>query len=286
MKGRVFVGISGGVDSTEEYKTEVVDYMIDEYKKGRTPNPDVMCNKQIKFGSFLKWAKARGANFIATGHYARISRKNIFLRQFLAGRDSEKDQSYFLWTLTQDQLKRILFPVGDLEKSEVRKIAKKVGLPVAEKKDSQGICFLGPVDMKAFLKHYIKTKPGDVLNENGKVIGRHQGAELYTIGEHYIGYVVAKDLKKNTITVSPNKISPEREGKIAKLNQINWISDPPELGKIYQARVRYRQPLQKLKIGETLVEFNKPQILAPGQSCVIYDKDIVLGGGVISGVIM
>ncbi len=152
------------LDLEKEYKKEVVDYMIEEYKNGRTPNPDVMCNKYIKFGGFFDWAMSQGADFVATGHYARLNKEH----ELVAGRDSNKDQSYFLWTLTKEQLSKTLFPVGDIEKTEVRKLAKKFGLPTAEKKDSQGLCFIGKVDMAEFLHHFIETKPGPVLNDKVK----------------------------------------------------------------------------------------------------------------------
>ncbi|MBI3888790.1 tRNA 2-thiouridine(34) synthase MnmA [Candidatus Nomurabacteria bacterium] len=196
-------------DLVDVYKKEVADYMIREYKAGRTPNPDVMCNKEVKFGAFLKKALAMGADYVATGHYAKaFSTQNFEGGRFrpkggvmprnsapktllVKGVDPSKDQAYFLWTLRQEQLKKIIFPVGNLEKTEVRKLAKKFNLPVAEKKDSQGICFLGAVDLKEFLKHYIKSKKGKVLNENGEEIGYHDGAVFYTLGERH-GFTITK----------------------------------------------------------------------------------------------
>src|SRR3989344_4417069 len=173
-------------DFEEEYKKGVVDEMIEEYKSGRTPNPDVLCNQEIKFGAFLKKAKELGADFIATGHYAE--NKNGVLME---GQDKEKDQSYFLWTVKKEDLKHILFPVGHLEKKEVRRLASKYNLPVSEKKDSQGICFIGDVDMGEFLSHFISIKTGEVLNTNGEVIGTHTGAVVYTIGERH-GFEITK----------------------------------------------------------------------------------------------
>jgi tRNA-specific 2-thiouridylase len=172
------------IDLTEKYKKEVVDYMIREYKVGRTPNPDVFCNKYIKFGVFFDWAITEGADFVATGHYARVeNQKGIF--KMLSGCDKSKDQSYFLWTLTQKQLSKTIFPVGDLKKSQVRALAKKYKLPNAGRKDSQGLCFVGPVDVKDFLATYAPQKKGNVLDEKGNVIGEHPGALFFTIGERH-----------------------------------------------------------------------------------------------------
>src|SRR3989344_5097892 len=188
-------------DFEKVYKREVADYMIREYRAGRTPNPDVMCNKEVKFGAFLKKALSMGADFVATGHYAQ--NKNLSL---IKGVDPTKDQSYFLWTLKQNQLKHIIFPVGHLKKSQVRKLAEKYGLHTFQKKDSQGICFLGKLDMKEFLQHYIKPKSGRVLDINGKTIGKHNGATFLTLGERHgftitsktnhdrPYYIIAKDI--------------------------------------------------------------------------------------------
>src|SRR3990167_4638929 len=191
-------------DFKKEYREAVFNYMIREYAAGRTPNPDVMCNKEIKFGVFLKRALEAGADFIATGHYVRRDKTARLPRvltlsagaptptrhsrgfiSLFSARDTSKDQSYFLWTLTQDQLKHSIFPIGDYLKSEVRKLAKKFNLPTAEKKDSQGLCFMGKIDVKEFLKHYIKPKRGNVLNEEGEVVGTHDGAMFFTLGERH-----------------------------------------------------------------------------------------------------
>ena len=284
----------------KEYKKEVVDYMIQEYKNGRTPNPDVMCNKYVKFGGFFDWAMEQGADFVATGHYARV--KNVAEKtQMLAGEDKNKDQSYFLWTLTQKQLSKTLFPVGDIEKPEVRKLAEKYGLSTAVKKDSQGLCFIGKIDIKDFLKNYIKEKKGNVLDENGKVIGEHDGAFYLTVGQRHgfkitekspndsPYYIIGKNIKDNTITVSQNAMKVvENESKIAKLEKVNWIfGEIPELSKKYSARIRYRQPLEECVIikadkGEFELHFTKPQkAITSGQSAVIYDGEICLGGGII-----
>ncbi len=289
-------------DLEDVYKKEVADYMIREYKAGRTPNPDVMCNKQVKFGAFLKKALAMGADFVATGHYAKISqaKKNFLLKK---NSDISKDQSYFLWTLKQEQLKHILFPIGHLKKTEVRKLAKKFHLPVAEKKDSQGICFLGMVDLKEFLKHYIKEKKGKVLNEKGEVVGVHNGAVFHTLGERHgftitskgpndsRYYIVAKDIKKNVLTVSKYPLrhsdtSPYSRGRLGRgIMHTNWISGIPKENKEYTTQIRYHGELLKCKIksakSKAEIIFDKPIMVAPGQSVVIYDNDVCLGGGVV-----
>lgn len=283
------------LDLEKEYKEEVVDYMIREYRAGRTPNPDVMCNRFVKFGGFYSWAVKQGADFVATGHYCQIVNGELVM-----GNDTNKDQTYFLWTLRRDQLPRILFPVGNIEKPEVRKLAKKFGLATAKKKDSQGLCFIGKIDIKEFLLHYIDEKSGDVLSEDGRVIGSHDGALFYTIGERHgftiidktphdaPYYVIAKDIEKNTIVVS-NK---NNKGELANgknttvLGDVNWISENrPVVGKKYMARSRYREALQEITISNTdvfSVTFLKPQsTLSPGQSLVIYDGKVCVGGGVI-----
>ena len=321
------------LDLEKEYKKEVVDYMIAEYKEGRTPNPDVMCNKEIKFGHFLKFAldplAGGGADFVATGHYAQTSLLAPLLakergRPSLLGRgevlleakDKNKDQSYFLWTLTQEQLKHTLFPIGHLQKEEVRKLAVKFGLPQATRKDSQGLCFLGKIDMKEFLREYIKTKKGDVLNEKGEVIGEHDGAELYTLGERHGFrvfnektnsqplYVVSKDIKKNTLTVasksSPSKsprppgTTPSRTGVSQlrstrlssksfsfQLQNQNWISGETPKGEI-SCRIRYRGSKIKCRIENNEVFFGDEILMASGQSVVFYKDEICLGGAIMA----
>lgn len=203
-------------DFSEKYKKEVVDYMIAEYKAGRTPNPDIMCNRHVKFGSFLDEAKARGIDYVATGHYAQRAYDETTKTWVLQeGADKNKGQSYFLWTLGPADLERALFPIGHLQKSQVRALAKELGLPVFDKKDSQGVCFIGHLDMKAFLKEYIQTKPGNVLDSKGEIIGEHDGAVLYTLGERHgfriftestarePHYIVKKDIASNSLVVLP-----------------------------------------------------------------------------------
>jgi tRNA-specific 2-thiouridylase len=313
-------------DFVDVYKKEVADYMIREYKKGRTPNPDVMCNKEVKFGAFLKKALSLGVDFVATGHYAQkyggVSSDTEETPPYLAkGADPSKDQSYFLWTLRQDQLSKILFPVGNLKKTQVRKLAKKFNLPVAEKKDSQGICFLGAVDLKDFLKHYIKEKKGKVVNEKGEEIGFHNGAVFHTLGERHgftitkkkstdgAYYVAGKDVKKNILVVSQNSpllveegvgggnlkknhlalkgTPPLKGGEEINLESTNWISKIPEPNKNYTAQIRYHGEFLPCRIEAEGPErrrriiFEKPVLVASGQSCVVYDKDVCLGGGVV-----
>lgn len=297
------------LDLEKEYKKEVVDYMIAEYKNGRTPNPDVMCNKEIKFGHFLKFALKNGAQYVATGHYARAfpsPEQGEGRVRLMEGADKNKDQSYFLWTLTQNQLKYILFPIGHLQKSEVRELAKKFGLPQAVRKDSQGICFLGQVNMKEFLSRYVPSRKGDVLNEKGEVIGYHDGAIFFTIGERHGFtitektdkevplYVVDKNIKNNTITVAPKIMDINTGGGGAEIQNVNWVSGKmPDLSKKYSARIRYRQEKQKCTIlkhdnlpaqaSKYQITFEKLQMgVSPGQSLVLYDGENCLGGGIIS----
>jgi tRNA-specific 2-thiouridylase len=313
-------------DFEKDYKAKVVDYMIDGYKKGLTPNPDVMCNKEIKFGLFFERAMKFGADYVATGHYVKkitsdhplitddskteksirkvVSDKSAAISYSLAiAKDTNKDQSYFLWALNQNQIVKSLFPLGDYLKPDIRKIAKKIGISTAEKKDSQGVCFLGMVNIKEFLKKYIPEKVGDVLNLSGEKIGEHNGVWFYTIGQrsgvgnlkhqkgqknHQPLYVVSKDIKNNILVVAEGGDNKELYKKEVFLDEVNFD------GQIFKnlrmnvlARVRYRQSL----FGAVLVrgkkgwklEFLKPQkFVAEGQSAVIYDKDgTMLGGGVI-----
>lgn len=312
-------------DFEEEYKKRVVEYMIDGYRRGETPNPDVMCNREIKFGLFLNRALKMGADYVATGHYVELKKiknktggKNspAFTFQLFSGRDENKDQSYFLWTLTQEQLAHSLFPIGGYTKPKVRDIAKRVGLATADKKDSQGICFLGQVSMSDFLKKYLSLEKGDVLTTDGQKIGEHQGAWFYTIGQRHgldlrmknkelrikgktktgVHYVADKSVKRNTLIVAEGEDNPDLLRQQVELRDCNWIA-PEILDKLRQgeivevhARIRYRQPLAaaKLKVGRKkkmiFLEFESPQkFVAEGQSAVVYAKSgQVLGGGVIA----
>ncbi len=287
------------LDLEQEYKQGVADYMIREYKAGRTPNPDVMCNREVKFGGFLKWALRHGADYVATGHYVRRLKKEGGKVQMLRGKDTNKDQSYFLWTLEQNQLEHILFPVGDIVKPQVRKLAEKYCLPTAQKKDSQGICFIGEINMKDFLAHYIQDEEGDVLDESGLVIGSHRGSLFYTIGERHgftitkkgtsdrPYYVVAKDTKKNTITVSQDPLAQKTSSSLS-LSDVVDNQNLFEEGAEYEAQIRYRGSIKKLRIlsyhkaqGRMTIEFlEEGEIVAPGQSIVLYNGDICLGGGI------
>jgi tRNA-specific 2-thiouridylase len=303
-------------DLEDVYKKEVADYMIREYKAGRTPNPDVMCNKEVKFGAFLKKALAMGADFVATGHYASLrkysknsslypqvgSDTDSFLLHLLRNKDPSKDQSYFLWTLDQKQLSKIIFPIGNFKKTEVRKLAKKFDLPVAGKKDSQGICFLGAVDLKEFLKHYIKEKRGKVINEKGEVMGYHDGAVFHTLGERHgftitkkgpndsRYYIINKDIKKNILVASQDKnyfTTVYRSNLLAiNLENTNWIAEIPKADKNYTAQIRYHGEFLPCQVkilpkNKAEVIFSKPTMVASGQSIVIYDNDVCLGGGVV-----
>lgn len=304
------------VDLVREYKNRVVDYFVSEYRAGRTPNPDVMCNEQIKFGVFFdKAINDFGADYIATGHYARLRRegtrnkeqgtsKNLKTAnyslptthcQLLKGIDKNKDQTYFLYRVGQAQLAKTLFPIGELTKPQVRKLAHKFDLPNADKKDSQGICFIGEVDVRKFLKQYIPQKEGVVVTTKGKCVGKHEGVQYYTIGQRKgigIGggmpyYVIDKDIKTNTLVVGP-KYDDDLFCNKLKLENINWISGKPKMPKNYQASIRYRQEPQDARVSENsdgslILEFKNPQrAVTSGQSAVIYDGDIVLGGGIIN----
>lgn len=309
------------LDLRDEYKKGVVDYMIDEYAKGRTPNPDVMCNKEVKFGAFMKWALENGADFVATGHYAQTRNGEMF-----EGADREKDQSYFLWTLTSTQLEKILFPIGHLQKSQVRIIAEENKIPVALKKDSQGVCFIGHIDMKDFIREHILAskdknikglRQGDVLDITGDVIGKHDGSLLYTIGERHgfsfnnnssstpRFYVIGKDIEKNTITVAEKEqMKKEGAGTIEKLIfskiEMHFISNnykeilEKQAGHSINclARARYRQQKEacilSLMGDKYEVVFARPQNgITPGQSLVLYfdNKNEIskktLGGAII-----
>lgn len=273
-------------DFEKQYRHKVVDYMVREYQAGRTPNPDIMCNQEVKFKLFLDAALEDGADMIATGHYARVHEGRLF-----AGLDKSKDQSYFLYRVTEAALRKSLMPIGELKKTEVRALAKKLGLATADKKDSQGICFVGQVGIKEFLLNELGPQPpGPIVDQDGGEIGQHDGAIFYTIGQRHglnVGgglpyYVTRKDIKSNTVYVTTDLDDKELWNKVVGLEDVHWINEKPEESRKYQARLRYRGPLVpcKLKSNKLTLE-DEQRGLAAGQSAVIYDSDRVLGGGIV-----
>lgn len=280
------------IDFVKEYWDYVFKYFLDELEKGRTPNPDIMCNKYIKFDLFIKEAKRLGADYIATGHYARYDGKYL-----LRGIDDNKDQTYFLSQVTKDQLKNVLFPVGNLNKSEVRKIAKELELSTAAKKDSTGICFIGERNFKQFLKNYLPNQKGDIINiDTNEKLGEHIGLMYYTIGQRRgldIGgtndklFVVGKDLKKNILYVSLGEDNEYLLSDSCVVEQINFNCD--ERPTKCTAKFRYRQKdndveLEYLDDGNILVKYNNVKAVTPGQACVFYVEDKCIGGGIIKEV--
>ncbi len=326
------------VDLSEQYKERIVDYMFYEYEKGRTPNPDVLCNREIKFDVFMKIALSLGADYVATGHYCRkaeIKKNGDTVHQLLAGKDNNKDQSYFLCQLTQEQLSKTLFPIGELQKSEVRKIAAEQDLVTAEKKDSQGLCFIGKVRLPDFLQQKLKPKEGVIVEvpadndnfkekdllptsgnerlqqlsekfnfspEDGKVVGKHQGAHYFTKGQRKglaVGgtpeplFVIDTDVEENVIYAGQGKDHPGiyRRGLFITQDEVHWVRrdlaiNENETLKV-QARIRYRQPLQEATLHQTengmYVIFEEPQAsITEGQFVAWYQDDELLGSGVIS----
>ena len=327
------------IDMSELYKERIVDYMFAEYEKGRTPNPDVLCNREVKFDVFMKTALSLGAEKVATGHYARIEStfdengKEIF--HLMAGKDNNKDQSYFLCQLSQDQLSKALFPIGELTKPQVREIAKEIGLVTAEKKDSQGLCFIGKVSLPEFLKQQLQPKQGEIVEifkdfekfhtekptfeskleelqylsekikykkEDGKVIGKHQGAQYYTIGQSRglgIGghkescFCIHRDMENNILFVGEGSHFPGLFRKALKINhaEVHWVREDLRLqngeSKDLMVRIRYRQALEKATLYQfeegLFIEFENPQsAIAEGQFAAWYDGEELLGSGVIS----
>lgn len=277
-------------DFEKQYRRKVVDYMLEGYRTGITPNPDIMCNQEVKFKLFLSTALSDGADLIATGHYARI--KDGLL---LTGVDRDKDQSYFLYRVTEDALHHALMPIGEYAKPEVRKLAKKLGLVTAEKKDSQGICFVGNIGIKDFLLAELGEQPsGAIIDQHGKQIGEHDGALFYTIGQRHgldVGgglpyYVVGKDMDKNELYVTTDLQDKKLWHNAIKLSSIHWINGEPDFNKTYQVRTRYRAPLvgcslQKKGKALTVELADAVRALTPGQSAVVYDCELVLGGGIV-----
>ncbi len=327
------------IDMSELYKERIVDYMFAEYEKGRTPNPDVLCNREVKFDVFMKTALSLGAEKVATGHYAQVNStfdengKEIF--HLLAGKDNNKDQSYFLCQLNQDQLSKSLFPIGNLTKPEVREIAREMNLVTADKKDSQGLCFIGKVSLPTFLQQQLKPKEGEIVEifddfddfhketprfsskleeleflsnkinyrkSDGKAIGKHQGAQYFTIGQSKglgIGghkescFIISRDMETNTIFVGEGRNFPGLFRKALKIDnsEVHWIREDLRLknGEDLEvlARIRYRQPLEKAKLYQfeegLFIEFENAQsAIAEGQFAAWYDGEELLGSGVIS----
>ncbi|MDY3538137.1 tRNA 2-thiouridine(34) synthase MnmA [Riemerella anatipestifer] len=327
------------IDMSELYKERIVDYMFEEYEKGRTPNPDVLCNREVKFDVFMKTALSLGADKVATGHYARLSttedENGTTTYHLLAGKDHNKDQSYFLCQLNQEQLSKALFPIGELTKPEVREIAKEIGLVTANKKDSQGLCFIGKVSLPQFLQQQLKPKEGEIIEifkdfkayhqplpsfsnkyeelkylsqkityqkSDGKSIGKHQGAQFFTIGQSKglgIGghkescFIISRDVKENLIFVGEGKNFPGLFQKVIKIepSDIHWVREDLELKNnetmAVMARIRYRQPLEKATLHKyedgLYIEFENPQsAVAEGQFAAWYLEDELVGSGVIS----
>ncbi len=327
------------IDMSELYKERIVDYMFDEYQKGRTPNPDVLCNREVKFDVFMKTALSLGAEKVATGHYARVhstideNGKEVF--HLLAGKDNNKDQSYFLCQLSQDQLSKALFPIGELTKPEVREIAKEQGLVTADKKDSQGLCFIGKVSLPTFLQQQLVPKEGEIVEifndfaeyhkpqpnfkskqeeleylsakinykkEDGKVIGKHQGAQFFTIGQSKglgIGghkescFIISREMENNIIFVGEGRNFPGLFRKALKIDnsEVHWVREDLKLkngeSMDVMARIRYRQTLEKATIYQFedgfFMEFENPQsAIAEGQFAAWYIDDELIGSGVIS----
>jgi len=297
-------------DFTEEYRRAVVEYMIREYAAGRTPNPDVACNRHIKFGIFLKRALELSADFVATGHYVRVKnprrrrfatlrdRQESRIKRLAMAKDLNKDQSYFLWTLRQEQLLHCLFPIGEYTKPKVREMARKLGLPTAEKKDSQGICFIGEIDLTEFLKKHIPMRSGLIVTAGGRTVGEHQGLAFYTLGQREgLGtggggiqyYVAEKDFLRNALVVAEGPYDDKLFTREIAVADLNWISGiAPKFPLKCEARIRYRQPLQRCSAAAAVtsnqlsVIFDEPQrAVTPGQSIVFYRGQEMLGGGII-----
>ena len=288
------------VNFAADYKDRVFAEFLREYQAGRTPNPDVLCNAEIKFKAFLDHAMHLGAEKIATGHYARV-RQRAGQFELLKGLDSDKDQSYFLHRLNQAQLARTLFPIGEMKKTEVRRMAADIGLPNAKKKDSTGICFIGERPFREFLKRYLQAEPGPMLDERGRQVGRHMGLSFYTLGqrqglgiggvksgggEHAPWYVAGKDMATNTLKVVQGHQHPKLLSMGLIADDLSWVAGTAPWAGNYAAKSRYRQADARCRLeldGERVVlQFEQPQwAVTPGQSAVLYDAEVCLGGGVI-----
>ena len=272
-------------DFEQQYRDLVVQYMIDEYTLGRTPNPDIMCNQEIKFKLFLEAAKRDGADMIATGHYARTHDGRLY-----RAADERKDQTYFLYRVEGSALASTLFPLGDLNKSEVRDMAKARGLYTANKPDSQGICFVGQIGIRDFLSEYVSSAPGDIIDQDtGTVIGRHDGAIFYTLGQRHgleLGgglpyYVISKDMDQNVVYVSRNINDEHMWRHELQIGAIHWINERPEEGELF-VRLRHRGELKKCYLDGDMLRLDDPErAVASGQSAVLYRGDECVGGGIV-----
>lgn len=288
------------VNFEKQYWDKVFTYFLEEYKAGRTPNPDVMCNKEIKFKAFLEHAMNLGADYLATGHYARVEERDGEVKM-LRGVDENKDQTYFLNQLTQAQLSKVMFPIGHLPKPEVRKIAEEAGLATAKKKDSTGICFIGERNFKEFLSQYLPAQPGNMETFDGEVKGQHDGLMYYTLGQrHGLGiggdgepwFVLGKDLERNVLYVGQGFHHDKLYSEALTAVKMSFTSDQP-MPQTFNctAKFRYRQTDSPVEVemqadGSALVKFSEPQrAITPGQALVLYDGDVCLGGGTIDKVI-
>lgn len=288
------------INFEKEYWDKVFTYFLDEYKKGRTPNPDIMCNKEIKFKAFLDYALTLGADYVATGHYAQVKRDQDGLVHMLRGKDNNKDQTYFLSQLSQEQLQKTMFPLGHLEKPEVREIAERAGLVTAKKKDSTGICFIGEKNFKEFLSQYLPAQPGRMMTMDGRDMGQHAGLMYYTIGQRGglgIGgqqggdnepwFVVGKDLSQNILYVGQGFYHDHLMSTSLDASQVHFTKEmPEEFTMECTAKFRYRQPDSKVTVtvkgDKAVVNFDHPQrAITPGQAVVFYDGEECLGGGLI-----
>lgn len=289
-------------DFQKQYKQKVVDYMVSEFEAGRTPNPDIMCNQEVKFKLFLETALEDGADLIATGHYAKIlgdsnSKSQIPNHKLLQAEDKNKDQTYFLYRITEEALSKTLFPLGEMKKPEVRKKAAELGLVTADKKDSVGICFVGEIGIKDFLKNFVKSEPGRIIEKaTGKVVGQHDGAIFYTIGQRHgldVGggmpyYVIGKNMAKNEVYVTTNLSDSGLWQKEFSVTDLHWINGQmPDSGGQISVRTRHRAPLVNCEL-ETLSDgiikvklTDEIRALTPGQSAVFYDGEVCFGGGII-----
>lgn len=283
------------IDAESTYRDLVGMQMVNDYKNGLTPNPDILCNREVKFGVFWDFAKSLGADYIATGHYAKNYKDKKTGDYFLAKpKDHKKDQTYFLWTLKNDDLEHVIFPLSNIEKSEVRRIAKKHNLPNATKKDSQGVCFLGHIDIKDFISHYTKLEKGNVLDTQGNIVGQHDGAIVYTLGQRHgfniekktnsekPFYVVDRNSKNNTITVSnnPNDILYAKDSFLINSGFMRSCLDGVTAMYRYNGEHVPVKSITNTNTGDTLIEFNKKIMISPGQSIVFYKQDLVVGGGI------